>query len=183
MIRKTLIALVVLVVLAGSAGAGAVWYVRPAEELDLKYAPISVQQKVLDMIKNRKLEVRLSEAELNDLLKWRLAEHRSPRPDVWIEGASFRQRGNRLSARVNLKYADTIRVGAILDFELIWQNSELIVRHVGTHLRGLSLPVSWLQLDPVVVPLRFADIPFVEVKRLDFLPEGGVRIGIGLQEP
>ncbi|MDF2663588.1 MAG: hypothetical protein K0Q94_6379 [Paenibacillus sp.] len=172
MVRRSLfIILAVLVLLAAAAGA-AVWYAKPQEKLDLAYRPLSFVDKALDMLQNRKLEVRLNEQELNDLLKKKLSEQPQLRPNVTIEGARFEQRGDRLTAHVNIRTAANVKVGAALDFALEWRSPDLIVRHTATRIRDWSVPSSWLQLEPIVVPISDGLPPLIAIREIRFDPQG-----------
>ncbi|PYI52150.1 hypothetical protein [Paenibacillus flagellatus] len=180
MLRKTIKAAAVLLVIAALLLGAAVLYVRPAETLDLAYEPVSVSQKLLDIVKTRKPEVHLTGRELNDLVKMKLAERPQLNERVTIEGARLEQRGDRLTAYVNLKTIAGVRVGAALDFALEWKAPELVVRHTGTRIRDFTVPPSWLTLDPVVVPIDDSAVPLVKVKAIAFLDDG-VRIDLGLK--
>lgn len=178
MIRKILYAAAALLIFVCVLLGAAVWYVRPAEPLDLHYEPISVAQKIAEMVKARKPELHISESELNDILKKELAARSRPRPHVEINGARFEQRANRVTAYLNLKTAG-IPVGAAVDFELEWRAPDLIVRPTGTHMKALNVPASWLPLAPIVIPLDEALPPPIAIKQIRF-KETGIVVSFGL---
>lgn len=174
MFRKTMYVLLAVLVLIAAAAGTAVWYAKPQEQLDLAYQPVSLADKALDMLKSRKLEVRISKQELNDLVKKKLAEKPQLRPNVTIEGARFEQQGDRLTAYVNISTAASVKVGAVLDFVLEWRSPELIVRHSATRIRDWSVPASWLQLEPIVVRVSDGLPPLIAIKEIRFDADGVV---------
>lgn len=179
MIRKILYVFAILLLLVGAGGYAAVRYAKPTEALDLAYGPVSILQNVLDMVKVRKPDVHISERELNDLLKRQLAERAQITPDIAIEGARFEQHADRLTAYVNLKAVGGIRIGARLDFALAWEAPELIVRHVGTRIRGWAVPASWLKLDPLAINLNDSLPPLIAISQIRF-EEDGITVSLKL---
>lgn len=175
MLRKTLYTAAALLLAIVLAVGAAVWYAKPTEALDLAYEPVSIAQKALDMVKARKLEVRLSERDLNDLLKKQLAEHAQLRPNVTIEGARFEQHGNRITAYVNLKAYGGVAVGAAVDFTLAWRAPELIVSPTAVRVRGLPVPSALLPLEPIVLRTDESLPPLVAIKDVRF-EENGITV-------
>ncbi|MEF3307169.1 hypothetical protein [Paenibacillus sp. GYB003] len=170
MIRKTLYVVAALLLAVVLACGAALWYARPSERLDLAYEPVSVAQKVVDMVKVRKPELTISEKELNDILKKELAKRAQVRPDVTIEGARFEQRANRVTAYVNVKAAGRVEVGAAVDFALEWKPPNLIVRPEETRIRSLRIPASWLPLEPIVVRVDESLPPPIGIRDIRFEP-------------
>lgn len=160
----------------------ALWYVSPAEKLDLIYEPVSISQKAADMVRNRKLEVTVSEQELNSLLKMKLAQNPQLRPDVVIEGARFEQEQNEITAFVNIKYANRISIGATLTFSLEWKPPELIIHHESTYIKKRKVPASWLQLDPILIQAEEGMPPMVGIKDIRF-EKDTILIALKLQAP
>ncbi|UUZ84185.1 hypothetical protein LJK88_10865 [Paenibacillus sp. P26] len=73
--------------------AVSIWYVQPAQKLDLAYGEFPLKDKVFSMLMSRRLEVTLSEQEVNDLLKKALAAHAQIRPGLELTGARFYLQG------------------------------------------------------------------------------------------
>jgi len=153
-----------LAVIAALALAGLYMYVRPTQQLDLAYSELPVRGKIADMLTNRKLEVALTEPEVNSLLKKALAEHAQVQPDVRVTGAQFTLEGDRWIADVNLLYKERWEVGARLYFSMRWQEPNLIASHTETQIKQAEIPLDWFQLEPLTLPLN------------DYLPKpAGVR--------
>ena len=86
----------------------AVRHVKPTETLNLDYKEITVSSKIADIVKNRKLEVQLTEQELNDVVKKQLAAHQVLPNDLRIEGAKLTLQGSNLVADVNVRWREKI---------------------------------------------------------------------------
>ncbi|MNI06929.1 hypothetical protein D3C73_599260 [compost metagenome] len=145
-----LICLIIVVVLLG----GLIWYVKPAEELDLSYEEVPIAGIIMDMVKLRKAEVRLSEHEINQLIKKHLSEMPQLPNGLMIEGASFQLQGDRLEADVNVLWDHKVTLGAKLVFQLVWKQPNLEVIHTETHLKAISVPLGWFQLKPIQIPIE-----------------------------
>lgn len=148
---RTVVSLAVIAVLLLIAVRA---YVQPTQSLDLSYSELPVRNKIVDMLKNRKLEVVLNEPEVNDLLKKALAEHAQVQQDVRITGAQFSLQDNVWIADVNLLYKDNWEVGAKLYFSMRWQEPDLIAVHTATQIRQVTLPAEWFQLQPLHIALN-----------------------------
>ncbi|GAA3408506.1 hypothetical protein ACFFNY_07275 [Paenibacillus hodogayensis] len=180
MLRKTMIGLAVLLLAIVVLCGAAIMYVKPTEALNLDYEQVPVAQKALEMIKARKLEVRLSERDLNDILKKQLAARAKIGPNATIEGARFEQRGSRLTAYVNIRTVGGIAVGGAIDFTLEWKSPELIVRPTEPRIRGLSVPDAWLPLEPIVIRADELLPPLVTIKDVRF-EDAGITIAFKLE--
>nr|WP_245247433.1 MULTISPECIES: hypothetical protein [unclassified Paenibacillus] len=134
--------------------AGVLWFVRPAEPLDLSYGQLDLRGKLTDMLMSRRMETVLTEREVNDLLKQALTHRPEVRPGVTLTGAAFVLQGERLSADVNLLVQQRLEVGAKLWFELSWKEPYLTALHTGTEIRGRSVPLEWLRLEPLRIELN-----------------------------
>ncbi|MCZ8517136.1 hypothetical protein O9H85_33255 [Paenibacillus filicis] len=130
------------------------WYVQPNQKLDLSYAELPMKDKVFSMLMSRKLEVTLSEQEVNDLLKKALAQHTQVKPGVTLTGARFYLQGERLTADVNLLVQGSYLAEATLDFELGWEEPNLTAIHTGTRIKDIRVPLGWFRLEPLRLPLN-----------------------------
>lgn len=149
-IKRFVALAIILTILA----AGAAWYVRPAEPLDLSYVQLDLRDKLAAMLLNRRLETVLTEREVNDLLKQALSRRPELRPGVMVTGAAFALQEERLSAYTNLLLRQRLEVGTKLWFELGWTEPYLTAVHTGTEFRGISVPLEWFRLDPLQVDLN-----------------------------
>jgi hypothetical protein len=139
-------------------------YVQPDRMLDLNYSEFSIRDKLTDMLANRRLEVVLSELEVNELLKKILSDRSQLREDWTLTGAQFTLQGSQWTADVNLMYKEKWPVGAKLFFTVNWQDPYLTAVHTATQIKEVSVPMEWFQLQPLQIPLN------------DYLPKpAGVR--------
>lgn len=166
--KKVIVAFVVLLVIVILLGLALLWSVRPKEQLDLSYEPISVAAKIKDMVARRSLELILTEEDLNNLMKRELAERNPPMKNVHIQGASFEQHGQIVTAHVQAELYSQVKVEASLDFLLKWQPPNLIIEHLKTEAGPWSVPLSRFQLDPLVVPIDKELPPIIAIRDLKF---------------
>jgi hypothetical protein len=169
MIKKVLIALGVLIIIVLLFAAYVLWSIRPKETMDMSYQQISISEKIKDMVVRRSLELRLSEADMNNLMKRELAEQPLP-PNVQIEGARLDQRGQMMTAHVQLLLNNLIRAEASLDFLVKWEAPNLRIEHVKTNVGPWNLPLSRYQVDPVLIPLDKELPSLVAIRDVVFEP-------------
>ncbi|KRE96839.1 hypothetical protein ASG89_30360 [Paenibacillus sp. Soil766] len=154
MLKKVTITLLMLAIIAAVMLLIIIQYVKPTKSLDLQYKEISISSKIAEMILTRKLDVRLSEEEVNQLLKKQLASHTLLPHDFRMEGAELNLQGAMVEADVNVRWRDRIPIGAHATFTLQWDPPNLVIQHVNTQLRSWQLPSTWLQLAPIEIPLQ-----------------------------
>ncbi|MDQ1912217.1 hypothetical protein RAC89_17660 [Paenibacillus sp. GD4] len=152
--------------------AVALWYVRPEQELDLAFAQLKLEDQAAEMLRTRKLEVVLSEAEINDLLKEQLAQKQlssaGPPPKGRITGASFSLQGNLLIADVNVLVREQWKVGAKLQFRLEWQDPYLVATHTDTHIKAMNIPLSWYEVKPLKLAVNNKLPKLIAVRNVEF---------------
>lgn len=154
MLKKSFIlALAVLAILA-IAMAIIIWYVKPTETLNLDYHDIAISSKITDIIKNRKLEVRLTEEDLSNIVKKQLAAHKVLPNDFQIEGAKLTLQGSNLEADVNVKWHQQFPIGAQMLFTFVWSPPNLVIQHRNTNIKGLQIPSNWVQLAPIEISIE-----------------------------
>ncbi|WP_426448900.1 hypothetical protein ACP26L_29625 [Paenibacillus sp. S-38] len=162
------------------AAALLLWFVRPPQPLDLTYKELPLREKALDMLRSRKLEVTLTEAEVNELLKKALAASPQVSANVRITGARFYLEGEALSADVQLLYRNRWEAGGRLFFDLAWQDPYLTAVHTGSAIRGLHLPDAWFRLQPLQTDLNSYLPQAAAIRDLHFEPDG-VRLSFRLR--
>ncbi|NOU96271.1 hypothetical protein GC093_24055 [Paenibacillus sp. LMG 31456] len=181
---KLLRGLIVFVLLIALLVGGLYWYVQPQTALDLTYTDLSVRNKLTEMLASRKLEVELSEPEVNDLLKKALVTRNSNsasnRGEIEITGARFTLHGNELIADVSLLYKKQWRIGAVLQFAVSWQEPYVTAVHTGTRIRQMNLPLEWFQLKPIQVPLNDYMPKVAGIKSITFL-EHSLKLSLALK--
>ncbi|MCC3374769.1 hypothetical protein [Cohnella sp. REN36] len=177
--KKLLIALLVLIILAGAGGALAYWYVAPDRKLDLSYSEIPLEERGLEMLRRLSTELALTEDDVNNLAKATIADHPQYSKDVEITGAEFRLSGDdRLVADLNIRYKDKVPMGLTLTYRLSWNNPNLTATVEKAQLKDVSLPAD--RFDDVVIPLG-AQLPKL-VKVKDVRVQGG-EVVVSFQKP
>ena len=165
--RRLLLFLLFLGLLAAGAYYGAVRYVAPKEELTLDYKPFDLAGKVLQMVEERRLTLVISDEELNSLLVSRLAAEPAPHPDVRITGARFTREAELLHADVNLVIRERWKAGVRFDYRLEWDKPYLQARFEQATIRGNSLPQGLLSIPDVSVQIEELLPPLVGIKVID----------------
>lgn len=143
-------------------------HVKPTEALNLDYKEITISSKIADIVKNRKLEVQLTEQDLNDVVKKRLAAHQDLPNDFRIEGAKLTLQGTNLIADVNVRWREKIPIGAQMMFTLAWNPPNLVVQHQNTSIKGMQVPNEWFQLAPIELPIEDHLPKLIGVKNVMF---------------
>jgi hypothetical protein len=142
--------LLVFILLLGVSYA----YAQPDRMLDLNYSELSIRDKLENMLVNRRLEVVLTESEVNGLLKKTLASRAQLRDDWTLTGAQFTLKGTQWMADINLMYKEKWPIGAQLFFTVNWEDPFLTAIHTDTQIKQISVPMSWFQLEPLQIPLN-----------------------------
>lgn len=163
-VKKLFIALIVLLLILAGAAWWLLSYIAPDKTLDLQYNPIDVKQKALEMAKQLKPELVLTESEVNDLIK----KHLNPNiaEDVRLDGAEFKLEDNRLLADLNITYRDRIPVQVQAEYVWEWEEPNLVLRPQALMVKGFGLPLSLLST--VVVPLEMPAGDVIAVKDVEF---------------
>ncbi|MGO4270414.1 hypothetical protein AB4Z22_11275 [Paenibacillus sp. TAF58] len=154
MLKKVVIFAITVVIFLIALLAIAVRHVKPTETLNLDYKEITVSSKIADIVKSRKLEVQLTEQDLNDVVKKQLAAHQVLPNDFRIEGAKLTLQGSNLVADVNVRWREKIPIGAQMMFTVAWNPPNLVVQHRNTNIKGMQVPSEWVQLAPIELPIE-----------------------------
>jgi hypothetical protein len=171
MLRKLLYTIVILAVISFGLFWAAVQAFKPEQSLDLNYKEVSVVEKTLAIVKNRKLEVQLTEQDLNNLLKKQLSQHAVMPNNVTITGAQFKLHGNRVEADVNLLWNDKVAAAAKLFFLMEWKNPDVEITHLSTQIKQMQVPQDWFHLNPIRIPMN-QNIPgMIGIKDIAFDPD------------
>jgi len=173
-IRRLFFFLIVLIILAGLAVWGVLRYIAPQDKLDLQAHSIDIGEKVKEMALQTKLELALSEEDVNSLVKQQLIDQPQIAPDVRLMGARFELQRDQLTAHINVKYRNQIPVGAVATYRLIYEQPILIAVPQGLHIRSIRLPYD--SLDELVIPLGELLPKMIEIDSVNFDPDQ-IRIG------
>lgn len=164
MIRKLLIFIVVLALLAAGAGAFAVWYVKPVEDLNLDYAEVPIMDRALTMVRHLNTELALSEADVNNIGKASIRQNPDYSPDIRITGARLELQGDKLVAHVNVKYKKRIPAGLVITYALQWSEPNLIAVPEEAKLKGITLKKDYFE--KMVIPLGTEVPSFVHIQKI-----------------
>jgi len=166
--KKLLIGMLILATLLAGAAVGLAGYVRPTDQRDLSYGPITVGDKVADMLKRRQASLVLSEQDLNNLLKMKLASEPVENPNIRLTGADFRLQDGMLYATMNLLWKNRVPFEAAAEYRLRWTGSELYAEPLGAKVKNISIPEAIAQLPSPRVTLQdYLPAP-VSVKNVRF---------------
>ncbi|WP_028547528.1 hypothetical protein [Paenibacillus sp. UNC451MF] len=177
---KLLRGMVSLAIICALLLGAAYWYVQPAKTLDLNYSELQVRDKVTNMLTSRKLEVELTEPEVNSLLKKALAAHTHPSTNVEITGAQFSLEGSEWVADVNLLYKGQWTFGAKLYFDMSWKEPYLKATHTATRIKEAAVPLEWFHLNPLQIQLNDYVPKPAAIREIAF-EDHGLRIGLKLR--
>jgi hypothetical protein len=153
-LKRIFIFIIVVIVILAAAIVMFIRHIQPTEVLDLNYQEISIASKIADIVKNRKLEVQITEQDLNNLVKKQLSAHQNLPNGVRIEGAKLTLQGSQLVADVNIRWQDKVPAGAQLLFTLAWDPPNVVIQHQSTRVRGIQVPKEWLQLAPIELSIE-----------------------------
>jgi hypothetical protein len=171
LLRKLIYTIVILAAISFGLFWAAVQAVKPDRDLDLKYKEVSVVEKMLDIVKNRKLEVQLSEQDLNNLVKMQLSQHAVMPHNVTITGAQFKLDGDRVEADVNLLWDNKVAAAAKLFFLMEWKNPDLEITHLSTQIKQMQVPQEWFHLNPIRIPMTQNMPKMIGIKDIAFDPD------------
>ncbi|SEM88366.1 hypothetical protein [Paenibacillus sp. OV219] len=165
MIRKWLISIIVLILLLAGAGALAIWYVKPEEDLNLNYDPVPIVDRALTMIRHLDTEFVLSEADINNIGKATIRLHPDYSPDIRITGARFELQEDKLVAHVNVMYKKRIPAGLVITYGLRWSEPNVVAVVEEAKLKGITLKKS--DFDNMEIPLSSELPKLVHIQKLD----------------
>ncbi|REE81173.1 hypothetical protein A8990_1197 [Paenibacillus taihuensis] len=164
MIRMLLISFIVLLLFVVGAGAYAIWYVKPDEELNLDYAEVPIMDRALTMVRHLKTDLVLSEADVNNIGKASISQHPDYSPDIRITGARLELLGGKLVAHVNVKYKKRFPAALVITYGLQWNEPNLIAVPEEAKLKGITLKKEYFE--EMVIPLG-SEVPnFVHIQRI-----------------
>jgi len=170
MFKRLFILLFAFIVIVVLVAVAALAYIKPDQQLDLVYDEISISEKAKQMITSLKPELRLTEKEINDLLKKKIVENTHLPKDVEITGADFQLEANKLLGDVNLRWKDKVDFSARLTFDLSWQEGSIVVKHDQTHIRKLEIPSDRFHLKSYKIPVESMLPDLVKVEAVEFNP-------------
>lgn len=170
MLRKILYTLFILILVLVIFAVGILFYIKPDRELNWTYNKVSITDKAWQMVKDFKLELDLSEDELNDLFKEHFADKAKLPNGIEILGTHFDLQGNSVVADINLEWNGMVDVGARVRFDLEWQQGNLVVKHSQTNFKAIRIPSNMFHIPTVRIPIDSKLPEWVAIKDLTFEP-------------
>ncbi|WP_054026229.1 hypothetical protein [Bacillus sp. FJAT-28004] len=175
-LKRLLIGVIVILLLLG----GALWwflsYIAPDERLDMSYAPIDVKEKALDMVKKVKLELVLTESDINHLIKKHMKDEYAMNKsgaatselakDIRLDGAHFDLEEDKLIARMNITYKNKIPARLDAVYSLDWQSPNIVLKPQSLAVKAIQLPLN--TLETIVIPLDLPAQDVVTVRDVQF---------------
>ncbi|WP_334076080.1 MULTISPECIES: hypothetical protein [Paenibacillus] len=147
---------------------GLILYIRPTDQLDLRYTEISWKDKLFAMAETRRAELTLSERELNQLAKKALTEYLEEHDlPVTVTGAEFQLNGERLEARVHATWG-ALEAGLRAGYRMEFSAGKLTLTPEFLRVRRVELSPGTFGLEPIIVRLDAALPDVVKIKAVDF---------------
>jgi hypothetical protein len=171
--KKIFIGLFVLTFLAVIAGVGALYYIKPDQDLDLMYQRVPLKERALDMARRLSPELILTGEDLNNLSKKSVADNPQVEKDVRITGANFTMEGELMIANLNVIWKKQISAALQVTYRLRWESPNVIATVEKARMKGITLPVS--MFSDRVIPIG-QDLPKpLKIKDLVW-GNGGVKV-------
>jgi hypothetical protein len=140
--KKLFISLLVLVFIVVVAGGGALYYINPAQKLDLSYEEVALEKNAYDMARRQSTEMIITGADLNNLAKKSVAANPEVQKDIVVTGALFTLENELLIADINLRWKNRISAGIEVTYRLRWDNSDLTATVESARMKGIKLPAA-----------------------------------------
>lgn len=174
-LRRLLIGLLLLIVLLGLGLWGGLRYIAPQESLDLVAEPFRLGSKVQELLRGGRLELLLTEADVDSLIKSELQAKPMIAPEAEMTGARIELSGDRAIVHANVMYREQIPIGVVAAYRLSWQAPELVAEPESLHIRSIRLPSDKLD----TLRFSFADqLPdILEIGEVSFESDG-IRIAL-----
>ncbi|MFC5699720.1 hypothetical protein ACFPVX_00380 [Cohnella faecalis] len=164
--KKLILFLVALLLLAVLAGAGLILYIAPDKGLNLAYEQVPVKDRAIEMVKRMKLELVLSEEDVINLAKASVADNPQVKPDVRVTGADFDLQGELLIANLKVLWKERIPVGLQVTYRLSWQSPNLVATVVEAKAKKIKLPLT--AFDDQIIPLGDELPKLIQIKGIAF---------------
>lgn len=149
--KKFFFRLFVLLLLAVIAGVGALYYIKPDQELDLSYNRVPIDKRAIDMVSRMSTTLILTEEDVNNLIKASLSRNRQVQKDVEVTGAQFALDGELLIADLNVLWKSLVQAELQLTYRLSWADPNVVAEVLDAQLKDLPLPTA--AFSDMVIPL------------------------------
>ncbi len=154
LIKILAVILVIFIVIAA-----VLHYIKPEEKLNMDYTPVSLEEKIVEMAKEFKPEIRLSRSDINAIIKQNI--ERELHEQVYIDGADFYMQNSLLHGKLNITVANNIKAELTVVYSMSWAQPNLILKPYSLHIKAIPLPLKWLQ--KFDIPLTESEQRFVKI--------------------
>lgn len=143
--------LFLLLLIVSLLAAAAVWYIRPERTLDMNYSKIAWKDKLAEMIETRKPQLELSEKEINDLAKQKLAQalETSELP-ITITGMQLQLAGNLVTVHIHAEWG-AMKFGAAIQYVMEYSAGRIVLSPEAVKVREVSLSPTLFRLEQVEI--------------------------------
>lgn len=177
--KRLLLGLGVLVLLIAVLGAAALWYIRPAHELNLNYQPIDIREKVMSIVRTGDLTVSVTDDELESLLKQEISRNPHPAPGLTLTGAAVARAGEKLTVDLSVRFQERVPLGVQVIYRMTWESPTLTLTFVEARVKNRPLPANWLDMGDFAIPLADSIPAPAHIRSIDFSGPT-IRIALGL---
>ncbi|TFE23664.1 hypothetical protein [Cohnella luojiensis] len=176
--KKLFIGLFLFAFLIVIAGVGALYYVKPDQQLDLAYEQVPLEQRAISMVRRLSPEMILTSEDLNNLAKKSIAENPQVEKDVIVTGANFTLDGELLQADLNIIWKNRISAGLAITYRLRWDNPNVVATVEKAKMKGITLPDS--MFSDRVIPIG-EELP--KLLKIDDLIWGDGEVKVKFKKP
>lgn len=170
--KKFILAILSLAGIAAIALGAAAWYVQPTKPLDLAYSRVTIADKIIEMVQRRSFDVRLTEADLNNLVKASLAASPQLPNELRVTGVEAAQEGDLLTADVNGLWRDNFPFTATLTYRMTYVEPNLVLHRESARIKRFTLPPGWLETPDFTYNLYDKLPKLVGIQNITFEPDG-----------
>jgi hypothetical protein len=163
-LRRIFVFFIVVLLIA----AGLYYYTMPSEKLNLAYSELSTVQKVKEMMASRHFELRLSEEDVNNILKKELSLNPQLKNQWTVQGARFTLADNQLNAHLNVSYKYLFTTEIFSTYQLKWESPNLVLTPIKYQLKDIPVPVNWVGENPIRINIGSELPPFLEIRSMSF---------------
>lgn len=148
--KKVFITIIIFIVIVVGAVFALKQYISPSQQLSMDHTPINIEQKIKAMVTTLKSEVRLSEEDIDSLIKQHMDQQLNGY--TYINGAKFYVENNILDAVLNVTLYNKVEAEVHASYNVHWNGSQLELLPQLLSVKDIPLPTSWLE--KIVIPIN-----------------------------
>jgi len=159
--RKFISILVVFVIIIGIPAAF-LHYIKPQQALNMEFTSIALEEKIVQMAREFKPELRLSRSDMNALIKQNMKQELSSQ--VYIDGVDFYLQDSLLHGQLNVTFANTVKSELSVVYTMNWEYPNIILEPKSLSIKSIPLPIKWLER--FEIPIDNEEQRFVKIKEV-----------------